>query len=255
MKLIIQIPCLERGGDAAGDDRRPPARRSTGIDEVELLVIDDGSTDRTVEVAREHGVEHIVRLTNNKGLAAAFQAGLDACLKLGADIVVNTDADNQYSGADVAEAGGADPRRRGRHGRRRPPGRPDRALLRLQEGAAAARQLGRAAALGHRDRRHHLRLPRLQPRGGARPARRRQLHLHAGEPDPGRQDAGRGRPGRDRDQPADARVAALRLDRRLRAPQRALDPAHLRPLRAAAGLRQRRRSSSASSPSPPGCRS
>ena len=64
-------------------------------------MIDDGSTDRTVDVARECGVEHIVRLTNNRGLAAAFQAGLDACLKLGADVVVNTDADNQYSGADV----------------------------------------------------------------------------------------------------------------------------------------------------------
>ncbi len=64
-------------------------------------MIDDGSTDRTIEVARENGVEHVVRLTNNKGLAAAFQAGLDASLKLGADIVVNTDADNQYRGADV----------------------------------------------------------------------------------------------------------------------------------------------------------
>ena len=64
-------------------------------------MIDDGSTDRTVEVAREHGVEHIVRLTNNKGLAAAFQAGLDASLKLGADLIVNTDADNQYRGADI----------------------------------------------------------------------------------------------------------------------------------------------------------
>ena len=64
-------------------------------------MIDDGSTDRTVEVAREYGVEHIVRLTNNKGLAAAFQAGLDACLKLGADVIVNTDADNQYRGADI----------------------------------------------------------------------------------------------------------------------------------------------------------
>ncbi|HET9676325.1 MAG TPA: glycosyltransferase family 2 protein, partial [Solirubrobacterales bacterium] len=75
----------------------------TGIDEIELLVVDDGSSDRTVEVARECGVQHIVRLTNNKGLAAAFQAGLDACLKLGADVVVNTDADNQYKGADVAK--------------------------------------------------------------------------------------------------------------------------------------------------------
>ncbi len=64
-------------------------------------MIDDGSTDRTVEVAREHGVDHIVRLTNNKGLAAAFQAGLDASLKLGADIIVNTDADNQYNADDI----------------------------------------------------------------------------------------------------------------------------------------------------------
>jgi glycosyltransferase involved in cell wall biosynthesis len=64
-------------------------------------VIDDGSTDRTIEVARAGGVDHVVRLTNNKGLAAAFQAGLDACLKLGADIIVNTDADNQYSGQDI----------------------------------------------------------------------------------------------------------------------------------------------------------
>ena len=69
---------------------------------MEWLVIDDGSADRTVAVAREQGVDHIVRLTNNKGLAAAFQAGLDAALKLGADVIVNTDADNQYQGSDVA---------------------------------------------------------------------------------------------------------------------------------------------------------
>ena len=130
MKLIIQIPCLNEEATLPATIADLP-RQIDGIDEVELLVIDDGSTDRTVEVARECGVEHIVRLTNNKGLAAGFQAGLDACLKLGADVVVNTDADNQYSGADVAEAGGADPRRRGRHGRRRPPGRADRPLLRL----------------------------------------------------------------------------------------------------------------------------
>jgi glycosyltransferase involved in cell wall biosynthesis len=73
-----------------------------GFDEVEWLIVDDGSSDRTVEVARAHGVDHIVRLTNHKGLAAAFQAGLDAGLKLGADVIVNTDADNQYEGADVA---------------------------------------------------------------------------------------------------------------------------------------------------------
>jgi glycosyltransferase involved in cell wall biosynthesis len=101
VKLIIQIPCLDEEATLPATIADLP-RRIDGIDEIELLVIDDGSTDRTVEAARENGVEHIVRLTNNKGLAAAFQAGLDACLKLGADIVVNTDADNQYRGADVA---------------------------------------------------------------------------------------------------------------------------------------------------------
>lgn len=100
MKLIIQIPCLDE------EDQLPITlpelpREIEGIDEVEWLVIDDGSTDRTVDVARSLGVDHIVRLTNNKGLAYAFQAGLDACLKLGADIIVNTDADNQYKASDI----------------------------------------------------------------------------------------------------------------------------------------------------------
>jgi glycosyltransferase involved in cell wall biosynthesis len=102
VKLIVQIPCLDEEATLPATIADLP-KQIGGIEEIELLVIDDGSTDRTVEVAREHGVEHIVRLTNNKGLAAGFQAGLDACLKLGADIVVNTDADNQYRGADVAK--------------------------------------------------------------------------------------------------------------------------------------------------------
>jgi glycosyltransferase involved in cell wall biosynthesis len=100
MKLVVQIPCLNEEATLPATITEIP-RQIDGVEEVELLVIDDGSTDRTVEVAREHGVEHIVRLTNNKGLAAAFQAGLDACLKLGADVIVNTDADNQYRGADI----------------------------------------------------------------------------------------------------------------------------------------------------------
>ena len=102
MKLIIQIPCLNEEAqlpETLGD----LPRHVPGFDRVEWLVIDDGSTDRTVEVARAHGVDHIVKLTNNKGLASAFQAGLDASLKLGADVVVNTDADNQYS-ADAIPA-------------------------------------------------------------------------------------------------------------------------------------------------------
>jgi glycosyltransferase involved in cell wall biosynthesis len=101
MKLIIQIPCLNEEATLPATIADLP-RRIDGVDEIELLVVDDGSTDRTVEVARENGVDHIVRLTNNKGLAAGFQAGLDACLKLGADVIVNTDADNQYRGAHIA---------------------------------------------------------------------------------------------------------------------------------------------------------
>jgi glycosyltransferase involved in cell wall biosynthesis len=100
MKLIIQIPCYDEEEQLPATLADLP-REIDGIDEVEWLIIDDGSTDRTVEVARENGVDHIVKLTNNKGLAAGFQAGLDACLKLGADIIVNTDADNQYNGHDI----------------------------------------------------------------------------------------------------------------------------------------------------------
>jgi glycosyltransferase involved in cell wall biosynthesis len=100
MKLIIQIPCFNEEGQLPLTLSRLP-RAVAGFDVVEWLVIDDGSSDRTVEVARGSGVDHIVRLTNHKGLAAAFEAGLDAGLKLGADVIVNTDADNQYEGADV----------------------------------------------------------------------------------------------------------------------------------------------------------
>jgi glycosyltransferase involved in cell wall biosynthesis len=100
MKLIIQVPCLNEE-DQIGATLDELPRAVAGFDVVELLVIDDGSTDRTIEVARAHGVDHIVKLTNNKGLASAFQAGLDAALKLGADAIVNTDADNQYSAGDI----------------------------------------------------------------------------------------------------------------------------------------------------------
>jgi glycosyltransferase involved in cell wall biosynthesis len=102
MKLIIQIPCLNEELTLPETLADLP-REVPGFDTVEWLVVDDGSTDRTVEVARANGVDHIVRLTDNKGLAYAFQAGLDASLKLGADVVVNTDADNQYFGGDIVK--------------------------------------------------------------------------------------------------------------------------------------------------------
>src|SRR3954467_5858860 len=102
MKLIIQIPCLNEEQTLPVTLRDLP-RELPGFDVVEWLIIDDGSTDRTVQVAPPHGVPHIGRLTNNKGLANGFQAGLDASLKLGADVVVNTDADNQYYGPDIAK--------------------------------------------------------------------------------------------------------------------------------------------------------
>ena len=102
MKLIIQIPCLNEAQQLPQTLADLP-RQVPGFDRVEWLIIDDGSTDATIEVARSLGVDHVVRLTNNKGLAAAFQAGLDACLKIGADVIVNTDADNQYNGQDIAK--------------------------------------------------------------------------------------------------------------------------------------------------------
>lgn len=102
MKLIIQIPCLNEEKTLSTTIGDLP-KHIDGIDKIELLIIDDGSTDKTVEVARQLGVHHIVRHTNNKGLAVAFMSGLDASVKLGADIIVNTDGDNQYCGESIAD--------------------------------------------------------------------------------------------------------------------------------------------------------
>jgi glycosyltransferase involved in cell wall biosynthesis len=95
-KLIIQIPCLNEA-DSLPTTLRDLPRSVAGFELVEWLVIDDGSTDGTVDVARRHGVDHIVRLEHNQGLARAFMAGIEQSLKLGADVIINTDADNQYS--------------------------------------------------------------------------------------------------------------------------------------------------------------
>jgi len=101
MKLIIQIPCYNEEQTLPLTFADLP-KQLDGIDCIETLIINDGSADRTVEVARELGVNHIVSFKQNKGLARGFTAGLDAGLRLGADIIVNTDADNQYRGEDIA---------------------------------------------------------------------------------------------------------------------------------------------------------
>lgn len=100
MKLIIQIPCYNEEETLKVALSALP-RTVIGVDVVEWLIINDGSQDRTVEVARKYGVDHIIELGSHQGLARGFMAGLDACLRLGADIIVNTDADNQYCAEDI----------------------------------------------------------------------------------------------------------------------------------------------------------
>jgi len=100
MYLIIQIPCYNEEQSLPAALADIPAH-IPGVNTIETLVVDDGSSDHTVDVAIRLGVDHIIRLPGHKGLAAAFQTGLDACLRLGADIIVNTDGDNQYPQADI----------------------------------------------------------------------------------------------------------------------------------------------------------
>jgi glycosyltransferase involved in cell wall biosynthesis len=99
-KLIIQIPCYNEADTLAITLSELP-RNVPGFDCVEWLVVDDGSTDDTIRIALTNGVHHVVRHNRNLGLASAFMTGLDASIKLGADVIVNTDADNQYSAADI----------------------------------------------------------------------------------------------------------------------------------------------------------
>ena len=101
IKLIVQIPCFNEAETLPQTIADIP-REIPGIDSVELLIIDDGSRDGTSEIARRLGVEHVVRNRTNRGLAHSFASGIDYALKAGADIIVNTDGDNQYCGADIA---------------------------------------------------------------------------------------------------------------------------------------------------------
>ncbi len=100
MKLIVQIPCLNEEATLPATIGDIP-RQIEGIDQVEIMIIDDGCTDRTVEVARDLGVDHIIQFPGNRGLGHAFATGIDRALSLGADIIVNTDGDNQYCGGDI----------------------------------------------------------------------------------------------------------------------------------------------------------
>ncbi|MBI2894883.1 MAG: glycosyltransferase family 2 protein [Deltaproteobacteria bacterium] len=102
MKLVIQIPCLDEEGTLAETLSALP-KALPGVDEIEVVVVDDGSTDRTSEVASAGGVAEVVRLPSTRGLARAFMAGIDAALRRGADVIVNTDADNQYPGGEIAK--------------------------------------------------------------------------------------------------------------------------------------------------------
>ena len=100
MKLIVQIPCYNEE-ETLRETLHAIPREIDGVHDVEILVVDDGSLDRTSEVARECGADYVIRHPHNQGLARAFRTGLDACLRLGADVIVNTDADNQYDAATI----------------------------------------------------------------------------------------------------------------------------------------------------------
>ena len=184
MKLIIQLPCYNEESTLPMTVADLP-KSLPGVDVIEYLVIDDGSRDRTVEVARQLGVQHIVRQKRNRGLAAAFQAGLEAALAAGADLIVNTDADNQYFGPDIAVL----------VSRSSTAGRTSwwataawriRSIFAAQARPAAFRQLGGRTRRGHSHAGRDERVPRVHPRGRIASDRAQRVHVYPGDADPGR---------------------------------------------------------------------
>ena len=145
MKLIIQIPCYNEAEtlEIALNDL---PKHIDGIDQIEYLIINDGSSDNTVEVAKKWGVHYVVNFKSNKGLARGFMAGLDACLRNGADIIVNTDVLRR----GYRKVSASHPGREIRHCHRRKTYRPDRAFFTIEKEAAAYRQLDGADRFQHR---------------------------------------------------------------------------------------------------------
>jgi hypothetical protein len=200
-KLIIQIPCLNEADQLPAMLSDLP-REVAGFDTVEWLVIDDGSSDATAEVARAHGVDHVVRHDANRGLATAFMTGLETALRLGADVIVNTDADNQYDSTCIPDL--VAPLLEGRAqmvvGARPITGHDD--FSPLKKSLAETRELGCPQSQPDRCARCPERVPRHQPVAGDAALRLQLSHLHAGDHHPGRAPeragcvgAGAGQPG------------------------------------------------------------
>jgi hypothetical protein len=243
MKLIIQIPCLNEAETLPVALADLP-RRVEGFDSVEWLVIDDGSSDGTADVARAHGVDHIVRLPVNRGLARAFMAGLEASLEAGADVIVNTDADNQYRAACIPAL--VEPILAGR-AQMVVGARPIADIPTFSPLKKLLQRLGSwtvRVASGTSDPRRAVGLSRLSPRGGAAALRAQRLHLYAGDHHPGRAQGHCARIGAGRGQRGLAPVAADEEHGGLHPPLDLHHRAHLRDLQAAAllhlsGLRHR----------------
>ena len=183
VRLVIQIPCFNEAETLPTTLGDLP-RAVNGFDDVLWVVIDDGSSDRTAEIAEAHGADMVVQLANNKGLAVAFQAGLDASLQLGADVIVNTDADNQYAASDIPRL--VEPIRNGDAdlvvGTRDIANHEEFSLLKKWLQRVGSWVVRQASATRFR---RHLRIQGLLQRSGSPSQRRLAVHIHTRKPHPG----------------------------------------------------------------------